>query len=171
MSNNKTVDLEKIERMKKTLGINSDVGQQIHRICKVKIADLMVIDYIIKDEGDDSITTKEIKLSSGDKPLGAFIDAANSFISQVIEYVGLDSGKWDDIKITGINIKEESRGIGLVISATGEINGLPVNINTPYLNPEIVEESFELQENLDELTRQAILYINGERQIKQIELL
>lgn len=131
-----------------------------------KKTDVPEIIYTLNDEKND----KDIICKGKAEPLDSFLIAMQN-LSQIFCEICEMENKVDECVITTVNFSQKG---GVIIS--GQVNltendiPQPLCLNTPHILLEN-ESGYELpayaQEQLEELKRQAVLYIKGEAKNKQ----
>ena len=140
-------------------------------ISKIRIdakTDIPEICYNERSEKNDKL----VILKGQAKPLDEFLKAMQDLATVFCEICEIKD-KQDDVLITTLNFSE--RG-GVIISGQIKLNNgipQPLCINTPHVMLE-AEKGYTIPdyalEQIDELKRQAILYIRGEAKEKQLGL-
>lgn len=139
-------------------------------ISKIRIdakTDIPEIIYSNNSEKSD----KEVVLKGRAKPLDSFLQAMQNLAKGFCEILEIQD-KEENTLITTVNFSEKG---GVIISGQISLEKCP----TPWCNntPHVLienEQGFEVPEymrgQLDELRRQAVMYINGEAKEKQTTL-
>ena len=139
-------------------------------ISKIRIdakTDITEIIYSNNSEKSD----KEVVLKGRAKPLDSFLQAMQNLAKGFCEILEIQD-KEENTLITTVNFSEKG---GVIISGQISLEKCP----TPWCNntPHVLienEQGFEVPEymrgQLDELRRQAVMYINGEAKEKQTTL-
>lgn len=139
-------------------------------ISKIRIdakTDIPEIIYSNNSEKSD----KEVVLKGRMKPLDSFLQAMQNLAKGFCEILEIQD-KEENTLITTVNFSEKG---GVIISGQISLEKCP----TPWCNntPHVLienEQGFEVPEymrgQLDELRRQAVMYINGEAKEKQTTL-
>lgn len=139
-------------------------------ISKIRIdakTDIPEIIYSNNSEKSD----KEVVLKGRAKPLDSFLQAMQNLSKGFCEILEIQD-KEENTLITTVNFSEKG---GVIISGQISLEKCP----TPWCNntPHVLienEQGFEVPEymrgQLDELRRQAVMYINGEAKEKQTTL-
>ena len=139
-------------------------------ISKIRIdakTDIPEIIYSNNSEKSD----KEVVLKGRAKPLDSFLQAMQNLAKGFCEILEIQD-KEENTLITTVNFSEKG---GIIISGQISLEKCP----TPWCNntPHVLienEQGFEVPEymrgQLDELRRQAVMYINGEAKEKQTTL-
>lgn len=139
-------------------------------ISKIRIdakTDIPKIIYSNNSEKSD----KEVVLKGRTKPLDSFLQAMQNLAKGFCEILEIQD-KEENTLITTVNFSEKG---GVIISGQISLEKCP----TPWCNntPHVLienEQGFEVPEymrgQLDELRRQAVMYINGEAKEKQTTL-
>lgn len=139
-------------------------------ISKIRIdakTDIPEIIYSNNSEKSD----KEVVLKGRTKPLDSFLQAMQNLAKGFCEILEIQD-KEENTLITTVNFSEKG---GVIISGQISLEKCP----TPWCNntPHVLienEQGFEVPEymrgQLDELRRQAVMYINGEAKEKQTTL-
>ena len=139
-------------------------------ISKIRIdakTDIPEIIYSSNSEKSD----KEVVLKGRAKPLDSFLQAMQNLAKGFCEILEIQD-KEENTLITTVNFSEKG---GVIISGQISLEKCP----TPWCNntPHVLienEQGFEVPEyrrgQLDELRRQAVMYINGEAKEKQTTL-
>lgn len=140
-------------------------------ISKIRIdakTDIPDICYNERNEKND----KTVILKGQAKPLDDFLKAMQDLAAVFCEICEIKD-KEDDVLITTVNFSEKG---GIIISGQVPLNNgvpQPLCINTPHIMLE-AEKGYSIPdyalEKIEELKRQAVLYIRGEAKEKQQEL-
>ena len=140
-------------------------------ISKIRIdakTDIPEICYNERNEKND----KTVILKGQAKPLDSFLEAMQS-LSEVFCEICEIKDKTDDVLITTVNFSEKG---GIIISGQVPLNNgvpQPLCINTPHIMIE-AEKGYTIPdyaiEQIEDLKREAILYIRGEAKEKQQNL-
>ena len=88
----------------------------------------------------------------------AFYTSMQVFIDMFIESAGLDSEYWQSGAVTSIVLKHSEAGTAIALTGTASINNKYATVSSPS---RIVEASD--QKLLDNLVKQAIAYLEGDR--------
>ncbi len=101
-------------------------------------------------------------------PTLEFDRAVKAFVSHAIAH-GMLAEEWKDWgEVTGIRFKRENGGVGVAISITAKPDDYPaINVNTPYHNPNLC---IYAQKDIQNLLKEVVGYLNGERLEQQLEL-
>lgn len=135
------------------------------KITKVKIKpNSTEIGYLESDARE----SKEVVFKSWDKQSKEFVESLQVLKPHVIYILELPEEYAETLTITGISIKYEDAGIGVVISATKELDSLdaPLCLNTPYIPPQRNENmhtpmSGMLEMTVDKITAMAQQFMEG----------
>lgn len=140
-------------------------------ISKIRIdakTDIPDICYNERNEKND----KTVILKGQAKPLDSFLKAMQDLSGVFCEICEIE-GKEDDVLITTVNFSEKG---GVIISGQIPLNNgvpQPLCVNTPHIMLE-AEKGYSMPdyalEQIEELKRQAVLYIRGEAKEKQQDL-
>ena len=128
---------------------------------KLKLTDKRQKINLAWTQGNDSYT-----LESWEKPRHELIELMDGLLDTVIKHCYLDEEFWqtkadsEEAFISGMTLKHDG-GIGCVLTAQLKLEDKVVVINTPYLKPEDLWP--EEQKLLQDLHKEAIAYINGNR--------
>ena len=117
----------------------------------------------------DALESKEVVFKCWDKQSKEFVESLQVLKPHVIYILELPEEYAETLTITGISIKYEEYGIGVVISATKELDSLdaPLCLNTPYIPPQRNENmhtpmSGILEMTVDKITAMAQQFMEGQ---------
>jgi len=146
--------------------LEKDFSGFIYKIKIDKKTDIPDIEYTLENDKNG----KTITLRGKAEPLDSFLKSMQDLAGIFCEICEID--KTDETIITTVNFSEKG---GVVISGQVELNNgipQPLCLNTPHV---MIEENDKggynlpqyAQKQLNELKKQAILYIKGEVKAKQ----
>jgi len=146
--------------------IEKDFNGFISKIKIDKKTDIPDIEYTLNSDKNE----KTVVLKGKEKPLDSFLIAMQNLSEIFCDICELHE-KSDDVIITTVNFSEKG---GITISGQVELkNGIPqpLCLNTPHVLIENNDKQWNLpdyaQKQVEELKKQAILYIRGEAAEKQ----
>lgn len=118
----------------------------------------------------DARNSKEVVFKSWDTQSKEFLESLQVLKQHIIYILELPEEYEETLTITGISIKYEDEGIGVVISALKGLDSLdaPLCLNTPYIPPQRNENTHTpmcgtLEMAVDKITSMAQQFVGGMR--------